>query len=103
MENIEQIDSPCSPEATLKIISNKWKPLILYYLFYEETQRLQRLVGDITPHTRTQQLRDGIVSRQVFAQIPPKAEYSLTHLGTTLEPVLMAMHDWGNRLASQND
>ena len=105
METIKENDSPCVMEATLKVIGNKWKPLILYYLFYHGTQRfnqLQRLVGDITPHTLTRQLReleaDGIVLRQVFAQVPPKVEYSLTKFGTTLEPVLVAMHEWGNHL-----
>ncbi len=60
---------------------------------------LRRLVGDPSQRSLTMQLReleaDGIVSRKVFAEVPPRVEYSLTEFGKTLAPVLMAMRDWG--------
>ena len=77
------------------------KVLILYYL-NGETRRfneLQRLLAGITQRMLTLQLRelenDGIVHREVYPQVPPKVEYSLTEFGRTLMPVIGAMHRWG--------
>ena len=93
----------CHVETTLAVIGGRWKVLILQQLF-EGVQRfnqLRRALAGITHKTLAQQLReleaDGIVGRQVYAQIPPKVEYSLTPLGKTLRPVLAAMHRWAER------
>ena len=93
--------SLCPVNTTLDIIGGKWKVLILYHLL-PETRRfneLQRLLPEITQRMLTLQLReleaDGIVHREVYPQVPPKVEYSLTDFGRTLEPVIAAMHDWG--------
>jgi DNA-binding HxlR family transcriptional regulator len=95
----------CPVEDTLRVIAGRWKVVVLYYLF-EGPQRfneLQRKLGGITQRTLTKQLRelesDGIVHREVFAEVPPRVEYSLTSLGKTLKPVLAAMHDWSNKHA----
>ena len=87
--------------TTLDIIGGKWKVLILYHLS-SDTRRfneLQRLLGGITQRMLTLQLReleqDGIVHREVYPQVPPKVEYSLTDFGLTLMPVIEAMHHWG--------
>jgi DNA-binding HxlR family transcriptional regulator len=91
----------CPVEATLSVIGGKWKCLIIHHLI-DGTRRfneLRRLIPAITQRMLASQLRelaaDGIVNRKVYAQVPPKTEYSLTELGKTLEPVLWAMHDWG--------
>jgi DNA-binding HxlR family transcriptional regulator len=91
----------CPAEMTLDIIGGRWKVLILWQLF-QSTQRfseLFRALQGITQKMLTQQLRelekDGIVHRQVYAQIPPKVEYSLTPLGHSLRPVIDAMCEWG--------
>ena len=91
----------CPVEATMSIIGGKWKCLIIHHLI-DGTKRfneLRRLIPVITQRMLTSQLRelqaDGIVNRKVYAQVPPKTEYSLTKLGKTLEPVLWTMHDWG--------
>jgi DNA-binding HxlR family transcriptional regulator len=91
----------CPVETTLSVIGGKWKPLILYYLL-QKTHRfgeLQRLMPEVTRNMLTQHLReleaDGIVHREVYAEVPPKVEYSLTPLGRTLEPVLHTMLRWG--------
>lgn len=99
----------CHVETTLTVIGGRWKVLILHQLF-EGTRRfneLRRGLGGITHKMLTQQLReleaDAIIDRKVYAQIPPKVEYSLTMLGKTLKPVLAAMHQWAERHASALD
>lgn len=97
----------CPVNMTLDVIGGKWKILILYQLC-EGTQRfneLRRLLPDVTQRMLTLQLReleqDGIVHREVYAQVPPKVEYSLTDLGRTLEPVINTLHEWGEHYAQQ--
>jgi DNA-binding HxlR family transcriptional regulator len=91
----------CPVEVTLRVIAGRWKVLVLHYLLQETTRfnSLQRMLAGISPRTLAKQLRelerDGIVRRKVFAEIPPKVEYSLTPVGRSLEPVLRAMHAWG--------
>jgi DNA-binding HxlR family transcriptional regulator len=93
--------SICPAEKTLKAISGRWKILILRELFQgvKRFGQLQRSLTGITQKMLTEQLReleaDGIVYRQVYPQIPPKVEYSLTELGQSLQPTLKMMHDWG--------
>lgn len=97
----ENEQSTCPAETTLKAISGRWKILILRELFQGVRRfgELQRSLLGITQKMLTQQLReleaDGIINRQVYAQIPPKVEYSLTPLGETLKPILETMHEWG--------
>ena len=91
----------CPVEATLELIGGKYKALILWHLS-EETLRfseLKKLLPSATPKMLTQQLRElessQLVHREVYPVIPPKVEYSLTELGSSLMPVLVAMRDWG--------
>ena len=92
----------CPIEATLDVIGSKWKGVILFRLT-EQTRRfneLRRLLPKVSQKTLTSQLRDlerdGIVQRKIYAQIPPKVEYSLTELGWTLQPVIRELQSWGN-------
>ncbi len=91
----------CPVSATLELIGGKYKALILWQLA-DGTLRfseLQKLVKKATPKMLTQQLREletqKLVHREVYAIIPPKVEYSLTELGKSLLPILVAMRDWG--------
>ncbi|WP_123052655.1 helix-turn-helix domain-containing protein [Clostridium sp. JN-1] len=90
----------CSMELTLDIIGGKWKPLIIWHLG-ENTLRfseLRRSLPNITQKMLTQQLRaleeDQLVNRFVYAEVPPKVEYSLTEKGKTLLPVLSTLCKW---------
>lgn len=88
---------------TLNILSGRWKFLILWYLFRgtKRFSELRRSIPGVTQKMLTHQLRemerDGLITRKVYAQIPPKVEYSLTTLGRSLQPILDAMCDWGKR------
>ncbi len=88
-------------EATLELIGGKYKALILWYLSADRLRysQLRELLKGITPKMLTQQLRDleakRLIHREVFPIVPPKVEYSLTELGKSLLPILVAMRDWG--------
>nr|WP_205827758.1 helix-turn-helix domain-containing protein [Bifidobacterium thermophilum] len=91
----------CPVETTLKLIGNKWEVLVLRDLM-PGTKRfgeLKQSIGGISQKVLTSKLRemeaDGLVERHVFAEVPPRVEYSLTPLGRTLKPVLDAMEQWG--------
>jgi DNA-binding HxlR family transcriptional regulator len=91
----------CPIEATLDIVGGKWKVLILFYLMKGTVRfgEFQRLIPKITQRMLTLQLReleeDGVIHREVYRQVPPKVEYSLTEFGRSLEPILLLMRDWG--------
>lgn len=92
----------CPVETTLTLIGDKWKVLILRDLM-TGTKRfgeLKKSIGDVSQKVLTAQLRDmedsGLVNRKVYAEVPPKVEYSLTELGLSLKPILDAMMIWGN-------
>ena len=94
-------ETNCPAEITLTVIGGRWKVLLLYHLFQgvKRFSELQRAVPAITQKMLTQQLRemerDGLVHREVYPEVPPKVEYSMTPLGMTLEPVVRAMCEWG--------
>lgn len=102
MDKLKSGDYNCEKELTLSVIGGKWKLIILWHLDKEGPQRfseLQRLLPKITHKMLTSQLKemmdDGIIHREVYPEVPPKVEYSLTHLGLTLMPILELMYDWG--------
>ena len=98
---MKQPSAQCPAEPTLAVIGGRWKVRILYYLFDRPHRfsELKRAMVGCTQKMLTQQLRemeaDGIVRRKVFAQVPPKVEYSLTTRGRTLKPIVEAMCQWG--------
>jgi len=93
----------CPVEATLRVVGGRWKVLVLHHLL-RGTRRfgeLNRALRGVSARTLTKQLRemeaDGIIDRTVHPQVPPMVEYSLTAKGAELEPVLSALHAWGER------
>ena len=96
-----EITENCPVETTLNMIGGKYKALILWHLS-DGTLRfsqLRKVIHNATPKMLTQQLReleaDELIYREVYPVIPPKVEYSLTELGKSLLPILVAMRDWG--------
>ncbi|MGN0999610.1 MAG: winged helix-turn-helix transcriptional regulator [Faecousia sp.] len=99
----------CPVETTLGLIGGKYKALILWHLADGKLRfsELQKRIGSATAKMLTQQLREmegqDLISRQVYPVVPPRVEYSLTELGKSLLPILMAMRDWGaNYMQTQN-
>jgi DNA-binding HxlR family transcriptional regulator len=96
-------------ERALKVISGRWKAIVLYHLFERPLRlsELQRLLPDVSQKMLIQQLREmeehGIVHREVFRQMPPRVEYSATPLGFSFEPVLQALCEWGRKHAVELD
>ena len=97
----------CPVETTLTLIGDKWKVLILRDLM-TETKRfgeLRRSVGNVSQKVLTAQLRamekSGLVHREVYAEVPPRVEYSLTELGKSLKPILDSMWAWGENYKKQ--
>ncbi len=91
----------CPLEATLGIIGGKWKSIILHHLLKETLRfgELRRTMPGITQKMLTMQLRelekDGLISRKVYPEVPPKVEYSITKYGKTIKPVIRTLQDWG--------
>lgn len=92
----------CAVEAAISLIDGKWKCVILYHLL-DGTRRfneIRRHVPGATQRTLTNQLRelemDGLITRKVYAEVPPKVEYTISDLGRSLSPILAALKQWGD-------
>jgi DNA-binding HxlR family transcriptional regulator len=95
-------ESTCPVTATMNVLGGKWKPILINAIYFTAPARfgeLKRSVIGITQSMLTQQLReledDGIIRRKIYAEIPPKVEYTLTEFGLTLSPVIQTMAQWG--------
>ena len=98
----------CPVETTLTLIGDKWKVLILRDLL-TGTKRfgeLKKSVGNVSQKVLTAQLRameeSGLLTRTVYAEVPPRVEYTLTELGESLKPILDAVLNWGEEYKAQN-
>lgn len=99
-KNIKDLPA-CPVETTLTLIGDKWKVLILRDLMPGKKRfgELKKSIGSVSQKVLTAQLRNmeanGLVNRKVYAEVPPRVEYSLTDLGYSLKPILDAMWNWG--------
>ena len=98
----------CPVETTLMLIGDKWKVLILRDLM-DGTKRfgeLKKSIGTVSQKVLTAQLRDmeekGLLTRKVYAEVPPRVEYTLTDTGYSLKPILDAMWAWGADYKARN-
>ena len=97
----------CPVEATADVIGGKWKAVILYYLFKgpKRFNELRRLLPEVTQRMLTRHLRDleldGVVHREIYKEVPPRVEYSLTEFGVSLGPIIVQMLDWGEQYMEQ--
>ena len=97
----------CPVETTLTLISDKWKVLILRDLMNGTLRfgELKKSIGHVTQKVLTAQLRQmeasGLLTRKVYAEVPPRVEYTLTDLGYSLKPILDAMRNWGEAYKAQ--
>ena len=92
----------CPVATTVQLIGNKWKLLLIRNLLFDGKQRFTdfiKTIPSISKKVLTDNLRaleeDGLIGREVFAEVPPRVEYSLTPLGKSLKPILDAMTEWG--------
>lgn len=96
----------CPVATTVRLIGNKWKLLIIRNLFFKK-QRFTDFIKTIpiSKKVLTDNLRalefDGLIEREIFAEVPPRVEYSLTELGNSLRPIINALQDWGKDYKSK--
>ncbi len=95
-------EKSCPVTATMQVLGGKWKAILINAIYHTSPARfgeLKRSVKGITQSMLTQQLReledDGIISRKIYAEIPPKVEYTITEFGLTLGPIIQSMANWG--------
>lgn len=107
--DIRNFDNNCPIGVVFKIMGGKWKALIVYILLEEKVKRfneLQRLIPNITQRMLTNQLRelekDKIITRKVYAQVPPKVEYTLSDIGKSLTSIMQHLENWGNCYLDKN-
>ena len=104
-------EASCPVTATMQVLGGKWKAILINAIYHTSPARfgeLKRSVKGITQSMLTQQLReleeDGLISRKIYAEIPPRVEYTLTDFGLTLSPIMQSMANWGKeyRMKKQN-
>jgi DNA-binding HxlR family transcriptional regulator len=95
-------ENSCPVTATMQVLGGKWKAILINAIYLTSPARfgeLKRSVKGITQSMLTQQLReledDGLISRKIYAEIPPRVEYTLTEFGLTLSPIMQSMAAWG--------
>jgi len=105
---MEKMLPACPVETTLLLISDRWKVLIIRDLL-DGTKRfgeLKKSIGNVSQKVLTANLRSmedsGLLTRKVYAEVPPRVEYTLTETGYSLKPVLDALSEWGTEYKKKN-
>ena len=109
-KNIIFDENSCPVTATMKVLGGKWKSILINAIYFTSPARfgeLKRSVAGITQSMLTTQLRelenDGIITRKIYAEIPPRVEYTLTEFGLTLSPIIQSMAEWGKQYRLNNE
>ncbi len=95
--------STCPLERSLRMITGKWKTIILWYLSTERKRygELKKLIPDVSEKMLIQSLReletDGLILRRAYPEIPPRVEYALSKKGRSLAPIICALNTWGKK------
>jgi DNA-binding HxlR family transcriptional regulator len=97
-------ENSCPVTATMQVLGGKWKLILINAIYHTSPARfgeLKRSVKGITQSMLTSQLRqledDGVISRKIYAEIPPRVEYTLTEFGLSLSPIVQSMAEWGKQ------
>ncbi|WP_194774602.1 winged helix-turn-helix transcriptional regulator [Pararhodonellum marinum] len=97
-------EKSCPVTATMQVLGGKWKAILINAIYHTSPARfgeLKRSVKRITQSMLTKQLReledDGLIRRKIYAEIPPKVEYTLTEFGLTLSPIMQSLAEWGKQ------
>lgn len=108
-ENLVFDETSCPVTATMQVLGGKWKAILINAIYHTSPARfgeLKRSIKGITQSMLTQQLReleeDGVISRKIYAEIPPRVEYTLTEFGLTLSPIMQSMAKWGEEYRLKN-
>jgi len=103
-------ENSCPVTATMQVLGGKWKSILINAIYHTSPARfgeLKRSVKGITQSMLTKQLReledDGVISRKIYAEIPPRVEYTLTEFGLTLSPIMLSMAEWGKQYRLNNE
>ncbi|MEM7486611.1 MAG: helix-turn-helix domain-containing protein [Bacteroidota bacterium] len=103
-------ENSCPVTATMQVLGGKWKSILINAIYHTSPARfgeLKRSVKGITQSMLTKQLReledDGVLSRKIYAEIPPRVEYTLTEFGLTLSPIMLSMAEWGKQYRLNNE
>jgi len=109
-DNQREIICECPVMKCMEVLGGKWKTVIIYLISIGVNRfgKLQRSCKGISKQMLTKQLRelekDGIISRKIYAEVPPRVEYSITPRGETLFPILKSMQEWGEKeMSNQKD
>lgn len=103
-------EESCPVTATMQVLGGKWKAILINAIYHTSPARfgeLKRSVKGITQSMLTKQLReledDGLISRKIYAEIPPKVEYTLTEFGLSLSPIMQSLAEWGKQYRLNNE
>ncbi|MBI3221482.1 MAG: helix-turn-helix transcriptional regulator [Bacteroidetes bacterium] len=109
-KNIVFDENSCPVTASMTVLGGKWKPILINAIYLTAPARfgeLKRTVKGITQSMLTSQLReleeDGVIKRRIYAEIPPRVEYTLTEFGLTLKPIMLALAQWGLEYKLKNE
>ena len=107
MRTKAELEPECPVATTVALIGNKWKLLIMRNLlvrpwrFNELHKDLEGISQKVLTDSLRQMEADGIITRTIYPEVPPRVEYALSELGESMRPILMSMQEWGNSYKAQ--